>query len=162
MQVLPNYPDIDPAAIQVLTGKNVTAGISGNRFFHPFVWDKVHLFHFTYDAQGRVSQAREIAGVNGPAGDQWIEFEWEGPRLMAVRGYQGMDDKRVKNYERTLQYQGGRLVSEEIHGQGKPSHIVYKYNANRLISAECDRDITLDDRSRQVTFAANSATVVVQ
>jgi hypothetical protein len=139
-----------------------TAGIAGNRYFHPFVWDKVHYFRFTYDAQGRVVQARELDAKGAP-GDHWIEFEWNGQKLAAVRGYQGVDERqRVKNYERLLIYLNGRLMSEEIRAQGKTSKITYKYNANRLVSAECDRDVTLDDRSRQVTFAAAHPTVQVQ
>ena len=152
--VILNNPYDDPVAIQKLTGKNITMGVSGNRFFHPFVWDKIHFFRFTYDENGRVSQAREILDTSsGAPGDQWLEFDWNGLQLAAVRGYQGADEKhRVKNYERTLQYQDGRLVAEDIQSQGKPAHIKYTYNGNRLVSANCDKDLSLDDRSRLVTF----------
>jgi len=150
---LANNPYADPAAIQSLTGKNVTLGIAGNRFFDPFVWDDVHYFQFTYDNRGRVSQARELADPKGVLTDHWVDFEWDGSRLLAVNAYQGADAaRRAKVYQRTLQYQDNRLVSEEIQFQGKSSRIRYNYNGGRLVSAASDRDPSLDDRSRQVTF----------
>jgi hypothetical protein len=151
--VLLNNPYADPVAIEKLTGKNVTIGIAGNRFFNPFIWEKVHYFRLNYDESGRVRQAREIAGPKGAPGDQWLEFEWNGLQLAAIRGYQGADEKtRARNYERTMQYQEGRLASEEIQAGGKSSRIKYTYNGGRLVSAICDRDTTTDDRSRTVTF----------
>ena len=41
--VLLNNPYVDPVAIEKLTGKNVTVGIAGNRFFNPFVWERPYL-----------------------------------------------------------------------------------------------------------------------
>ena len=143
----------DPAAIQLLTGKNVAIGIAGNRFFDPFVWDKVHFFQFTYDDQGRVAQAREISDPNAAPGDQTVEFDWDGMRLLAVRAYQGSDPAhRSKVYERTLQYQGNQLVSEDVQFQGKSSKVKYTYNGGRLATAVSEKDPSLDDRSRTVTF----------
>jgi hypothetical protein len=151
--VVLNNPYADPAAIEKLIGKNVTIGIAGNRFFNPFVWEKVHYFRLNYDDSGRVIQAREIAGPKGAPLDQWLEFEWNGLQLAAIRGYSGVDEKtRARNYERTMQYQDGRLVSEEIQAAGKSSRIKYAYAGGRLVSAICDRDATIDDRSRTVTF----------
>jgi len=148
-----NDPYADPAAIRMLTGKNLAIGIAGNRFFDPFVWDKIHYFQFAYDDAGRVSQARELPDPKAAPGDQWVDFDWDGLRLTAVRAYQGADaDHRTKIYERTLQYQDNRLISEEIQFQGKTSKIRYNYNGGRLVSAVSDRDPSLDDRSRQVTF----------
>jgi hypothetical protein len=150
---LSNSPYADPVAIQLLTNRNVALGIAGNRFFDPFVWDKVHYFQLTYDDRGRVHQAREIPDPKSAPGDQWVDFEWDGWRLVAVRAYQGADaSHRTKVYERTLQYQDNRLVSEEVQFQGKSSRIRYNYNGGRLVSAVSDRDASLDDRSRQVTF----------
>jgi len=146
--VLQNNPYIDPVAIQQFTGKNVTIGIAGNRFFNPFVWDSIHYFKLTYDEQGRVIQARETRGPLSPPGDFILEFEWDGQQLDSITGYQG----KAQVYERSLQYEGGRLVSEEIQAQGKTSHIKYVYNGGRLVSATCDKDPSLDDRSRQVFF----------
>jgi hypothetical protein len=151
---LANNPYADPVAIQALTNKNVTLGIAGNRFFDPFVWDKIHYFQFTYDEAGRVSQARELSDIKAATpSDQWVDFEWDGMRLIAVRGFQGSDaTHRAKIYERTMQYQDTRLVSEEIQFQGKSSKVRYNYNGGRLVTAVSDRDPSLDDRSRQVTF----------
>lgn len=147
-----NNPYVDPVALQRLTGKNITLGIAGNRFFQPFAWDRVHYFRLTYDDYGRVAQAREIADPKAAPGDVTIEFEWDGQQLQAVRGYQGAEGRRSKIYERTMQYQDGRLVGEEVQNQGKASHIKYIYNAGRLVSAACEKDLTLDDRTRQVSF----------
>jgi hypothetical protein len=149
--VLANNPYVDPAAIATLAGKNVALGIAGNSFFEPFVWDRVHYFSLEYDQNGRVTRARELAG--GQPGDVTLEFEWNSLQLAAIRGYKGTDVKqRTKIYDRTLQYQEGRLSSEEIQSQGKTSRIKYTYMNGRLVSAECDKDATLDDRSRRVTF----------
>lgn len=151
--LLLNNRYVDPAAIQKFTGKNVAVGIGGNRFLEPFVWDRIHYFHLTYDDSGRVAQAREAADPSGPGGDFWLEFEWDGLQLDAIYGYQGKDEShRSKVYEREMQYQDGRLVGEEIQSQGKTSRIRYTYNAGRLVSANCDKDASLDDRSRVVTF----------
>jgi len=51
-----------------------------------------------------------------------------------------------------MQYESGELVSEEIGGQGKGAHIKYKYEGGHLASAICDKDASLDGRSRQVSF----------
>jgi hypothetical protein len=150
--LLLNNPYVDPIAVQKLTGKNLALGIAGNRFFNPFVWDGVHYFQLTYDDFGRVTQARELA-PGGGLGNDVVEFEWNGAQLQAVHGYSGIDpSRRVRTYERTLEYQDNRLVAEEIHGGNKNSKIKYVYNGGRLASAVCDKDPTLDDRARQVTF----------
>ncbi len=150
---LANNPYADPVAIQSLTGKNLAIGIAGNHFFDPFVWDDVHWFQLTYDDSGRVSQAREVPDPKGAPGDRWVDFEWDGPRLLAVRASQGSDAAhRTKVYQRTLQYQDNRLVSEEVQFQGKSTRIRYTYNGSKLVSAAADKDPSLDDRSRQVTF----------
>jgi hypothetical protein len=79
-------------------------------------------------------------------------------QLTAIRGYVG----KTKNYERTMQYQDGLLVTEDVQIQGKPSRIKYNYAANRLVSAEAATDTTLDNRSRKVTFLANSPSTLVK
>ena len=151
--LLLNNPYVDPAAILKFTGKNVSIGIAGNKFFEPFVWDRIHYFRFTYDGSGRVSQAREVGEPAGVPGDLWLEFDWDGWQLDGITAYQGRDENhRAKIYERSLQYQDGRLVGEEIQSQGKTSRIKYSYNTGRLVSATCDKDASLDDRSRQVIF----------
>jgi hypothetical protein len=112
----------------------------------------------TYDENGRVSKAQELSGPKGSPGEQVLEFEWNGSRLMAIRGYIG----KLKNYERTMQYQEGRLVTEQIQGQGKSSQIKYVYAGSRLVSAEAATDTTLDNRNRKVMFAANSPSTLVK
>ena len=87
-----------------------------------------------------------------------LEFEWSGTQLNAIRGYQA----KVKNYERTMQYQDGRLVGEDIQGPVKPHDIKYTYNGNRLVSAEATNDPTPDNRSRKVTFLGNSPSTQVK
>jgi hypothetical protein len=156
--LLLNNPYVDPLAIRMFTGKDVALGIAGNRFFSPFAWEKVYYFSLTYDAAGRVSRARELTGPKGTPTDLVLEFDWSGMQLNAIRGFQG----KAKTYERTMQYQDGRLVAEEVQGPGKPSHIKYVYSGNRLVSAESTNDAALDNRSRKIAFVANSASTLVK
>jgi hypothetical protein len=156
--LLLNNPYVDPLAIQKITGKNVALGIAGNRFFNPFVWEKVYYFRLTYDDSGRVSRAQELSGPKGAPGDMVLEFDWSGMQLNAIRGFQS----KIKTYERTMQYQDGKLVSEDIQGSGKPSHIKYTYTGNRLVSAESTNDAASDNRSRKIAFAANSPSTQVK
>jgi hypothetical protein len=51
-----------------------------------------------------------------------------------------------------MQYQGNQLVGEDIQSQGHSFRIKYAYSGGRLVSANCEKDTTLDDRARQVTF----------
>jgi hypothetical protein len=153
--VLPNNPYCDPAAVERLTGKNVTLGLAGNRFFNPFVWEKVHYFRLTYDESGRVRQARHLADRNGAPDSLLLEFEWDAMRLTAVRGFHlpaQEGGQRVPVYERVLQYLDNRLMGEEVRAEGRTSKIKYVYNGERLASASCEKDTTVDGRSRQVTF----------
>ncbi|MEO8593408.1 MAG: hypothetical protein ABI759_08800 [Candidatus Solibacter sp.] len=156
--LLPNNPHVDPLAIQKLTGKDITQGIAGNRFFNPYVWEKLYYFRFTYDDAGRVSRAQELTGPKGTPTDLVLELEWSGLQLMAIRGFQA----KAKIYERTMQYQDGRLIGEEVQGSGKSAHLKYTYLGTRLQMAESPNDPTLDNRSRKVAFAANSATTLVK
>jgi hypothetical protein len=150
--LLSNNPYVDPIAIQRLTGKDVALGVSGNKYFQPFVWDGIHYFRFTYDSRGRVALAREIADPSSAPGDSSLEFDWDGWQLTAIRGYRGLGNQRRQVYERTMEYQDGRLASEQIQSQGKSWRIKYSYTGGKLAAANCDRDPSLDDRSRQVTF----------
>jgi hypothetical protein len=155
--VLPNNPMVDVLALQKLTGKDVTVGVAFNRFFNPFVFEKVHYFRMAYDAQGRAVSARElVGGPGGTPGEQSLEFDWDGMQLTGIRGYVG----KSKNYERTMVYQGARLISEDIAAESKPSQIKYTYQGNRLVSADAGKDATLDNRSRKITFRASSPTTV--
>ena len=154
--VLPNNGYIDPLAAERLAGVNMTLGFAGNRYFNPYVWEKLCFFRFIYDDRGRVQRAIEIAAPGGPATNYIVEFEWNGLQLAALRGYEGPDEQhRTKVYERTMQYAEGRLTSETVTLQGRSSRISYTYRADRLVSANCDKNAHTDGRSRQVLFAAN-------
>jgi hypothetical protein len=156
--LLLNNPWVDLAAIQKFTGKNIAVGIAGNRFFSPFVWEKISYFRLTYDESGRVSRAQELSGPKGAPVDTVLEFDWSGMQLNAIRGFQA----KAKIYERTMQYQDGKLVAEEVQGPGKASRTKYTYSGNRLISAESTNDPALDNRSRKVAFVGNSASTQVK
>jgi hypothetical protein len=157
--VLPlNSPLVDPVAIQRATGKNVAMVVAGNPFFSPFVWEKLYYFRVVYDDSGRIARAQQLSGPQGAPAEQTLEFEWNGMQLTAIHGYLG----KTANYVRSLQYQDGRLVSEEIQGQGKPSHIKYNYAGDRLMTAEAAVDPTLDNRSRKVAFVGNSPSTLVK
>ena len=154
--ILLNNPYIDPIAEQRLTGRNIATGIAGNRFFNPFVWEKPYRFRLTYDELGRVAEAQEITEPVGTPGNLIVKFEWNGRQLSAVSAYEGPDEHhRAKIYERTLSYEGGRLMDEEVQSQGRQGRIKYVYKADKLVSASCDKNACLDGRSRQVMFASN-------
>jgi hypothetical protein len=150
--LLSNSPYVDVPAVQKFAHKNVGLGISGNKYFLPFVWDEIHYFRLTYDEAGRVVEARELSDPSSEPGDSSLEFNWDGMHLTAIRGYQGTGSQRHETYERTLIYQGGRLESEQIRYQGKTSKITYTYNGSALTTASCEHDPSLDDRSRTVVF----------
>jgi hypothetical protein len=151
--VVINNPYVDPIAVQKLTGKNVTLGIAGNKYFMPFVWDGIHYFRFTYDDAGRVVRAQEIPDPRATTGDSLVEFKWEGMQLKSITAYSMSGNQRGgKTYERTLTYHGGQLTEEDIQNQGKSSKIVYKYAGSKLVSAKCDKEMILDGRERQVLF----------
>jgi len=159
--ILPNSPLIDTAMLGRLTGRQATVGVAGNRFFHPFVWERPYYFAFEYDERGRVKSARQLAekepGARPPV---LAEFEWNEMRLQAVRVYQltAADAPRGPQiYERTMQYQQDRLVGEEFRAGQKDGKIKYVWNGATLVSAECDKDESLDQRSREVFFAAAGA-----
>ena len=156
--LLLDNPYVDPLAIEKITGTNIAQGIAGNRFFSPFVWEKIYYFRLTYDPSGRVSRARELSGPKGTPGDLVLEFEWSGMQLNAIRGVQG----NARVYQRTMQYQDGKLVAEEVQGPGKASHIKYTYSGNRLVSAESTNDPALDNRSRKVSFMGNSPSTLMK
>lgn len=148
--ILINHPLVDPVMVQKLKGSNITLGMAGNRFFHPFVWEKPHYFQLNYDQAGRVQSALLL-----PNHEVLVEFDWSGLRLSRIQAFQlagGNESKRIPVYERRLHYQEDRLVAEEIHSRGKVSHIKYTYNGDRLVAADCEKDESLDGRSRQVTF----------
>jgi hypothetical protein len=144
-----NSPRVDTRIAEKATGKRAAVGFSGNRYFHPFAWDAIHLFELDYDEQGRVVHAWELGEPKAPR----LDFTWDGQRLLKVTGRDSAAPANVV-YTRTLSYNGDRLVSENIsYSGGKSSKIEYKYDKQgRLASAECDADHSLDGRSRKVHF----------
>jgi hypothetical protein len=146
--LLPNNPFLDAAAIERLTGKQVAVGVAGNRFFHPFVWERPYYFTFQYDAQGRVKTAWQLTEQSPVR----AEFEWNDLRLASVKVYQSGGQLI---YERTMQYVQDRLMGEEFRMGQKDGRIKYVYNGAVLVSAECEKDESLDNRSREVTFVTS-------
>lgn len=144
-----NNPRLDTRLAWKITGKRAAVGFSGNRFFHPFVWDAIHLFELDYDDQGRVQHAWELGDPNAPR----LDFAWDGQRLLRISAH---DASGGVIYARVLNYSGDRLTSEAItQPGGKGSRIEYKYDKQgRLVEADCDSDQTLDGRSRKVHFAS--------
>ncbi len=147
---------VDPVLFEKVGGENIAVGVSGNRFFHPFIWHRLYFFQLKYDVQGRVSQALEFQSKDPLASPRTLlEFDWEGLRLSGIRGYQ-VTNSDFKNksliYERRQQYQENRLVGEEIRSGGKTSKIKYLYAGTQLVAAECDKDESIDGRSRKVVF----------
>jgi hypothetical protein len=146
-----NSPRVDTRLAYMATGKRVAVGFSGNRYFHPFVWDAIHIFELDYDDQGRVRHAWELDEPNAPR----LDFTWEGKRLMSVIAKTNSEETV---YSRTLIYSGDRLISETITHGGKASHIQYKYNKQGvLLEADCDADLSLDGRSRKAEFVDETA-----
>jgi hypothetical protein len=148
-----NSPRLDTQLAFEATGKRVAVVFSGNSYFHPFVWDAIHLFEVDYDSQGRVQHAWELDNPGAPR----LDFTWQGKQLMQINGYAATGGAVV--YSRTLQYSGDKLVSETItSNSGKSSHIKYKYDKqDRMIEADCEDDHALDGRSRQIEFIVDAA-----
>ncbi len=143
-----NNPRVDTRLAFKATGKRAAVGFSGNRFFHPFAWDGIHLFELDYDEGGRVLHAWEL----GDPRAQILDFTWEGQRLVKVTGREGSSSGAVV-YTRQLNYSGDHLTSESISFEGKGSKIEYKYDKQgRLVEADCEADRSLDGRSRKVYF----------
>jgi YD repeat-containing protein len=140
---------VDTRIAKKATGKRAAVGFSGNRYFHPFAWDAIHLFELDYDEQGRVIHAWELGEPKAPR----LDFTWDGQRLLKVTGRDSAAPANVV-YTRSLNYNGDKLASETItHAGGKSSKIEYKYDKQgRLVSAECDADHSLDGRTRKVHF----------
>jgi hypothetical protein len=151
--VLLNDRYVDPVSVQRLTGQEIAETIAGNPYFNPFVWMQPCYFRIKYDDSGRVAEARQLAGLHGAPTDNLVQFEWQDSKLMAVRGFQVHGQDKAPVYNRTLQYEGDRLIAEDIEAQGRVSHIKYRYEGDRLIGANCDKDTSADGRSRLVTFA---------
>jgi hypothetical protein len=141
-----NNPRLDTRLAFKMTGKRAAVGFSGNAYFHPFVWDAIHLFELDYDEQGRVFHAWELDNPGAPR----LDFAWDGQRLLKVTGH---DSAGAVVYSRTLNYSGDRLNGETISGPGGTSHIEYKYDKQgRMVEASANADHSLDGRSRKIYF----------
>jgi hypothetical protein len=154
--LLPNYPYLDAESIRMLTGKRLAITVAGNRFFNPFVWERPYMFALDYDERGRVKSASEIPAADAPPRPPVVaEFAWDDYKLSSIRVFQQIEGAASPPlvYERSLRYQQGRLAGEEIRAGGKTSSIKYNWKADQLVSAECDKDESLDNRSREVFFA---------
>lgn len=152
--LLSNSKLFDPIAIERVTGAKSAKVVAGNRFFNPFVWNGIHYFVLDYDESGRARSATEVTGPNSAPGELvTAEFDWDGLKLAAIRVFQQAGNSRSQIYERKQIYQDNRLIGEEIRSQGKTSKIKYEYRGSVLVSADCDKDESLDARSREVFFA---------
>jgi len=158
--VLVNYPFADLQMIQRLTGRQPALTVTGNRYFNPFIWERPYVFSLEYDEQGRVTSARQLPGGDGPQRPPVkVEFSWDGLRLTSIKAYQlveGGSAPPALIYERVQRYVQDRLVGEEIRAGGKSSSIKYNWNAGALVSAECGKDESVDNRSRDVSFAGSA------
>jgi hypothetical protein len=154
--LLPNNPFFDPRMILRLTGRPAAMTVAPNRFFHPFVWQEPVPFALEYDEMGRIVLAREIRDAGGLSSQPvTASFTWDGPRLAAIRVSQPPHSgaQPVVVYERTMRYSQGRLIGEEIRAGARSSSIRYVWKGDLLASAECEKDETLDGRSRKVVFS---------
>ena len=142
-----NNPRLDSRLAWKITGKRAAVGFSGNRFFHPFVWDAIHLFELDYDDQGRIAHAWELGDPKAPR----LDFTWDHQRLVKITANDGAQGVI---YSRVLSYSGDHLTSESISQPGgKSARIEYKYDKQgHLVEADCAADHTLDGRSRKVHF----------
>lgn len=159
--VLPNTPLADPQMALRLAGRNIALTVAGNRFFNPFVWERPYVFSVEYDSQGRAQRAHQLPEAGPSARPPVVaEFSWDGFRLSEIRVFQPTEGVSSPPliYQRRLRYEQGRLVGEEIRAGAKSSSIKYKWNAGQLVSAECEKDETLDGRSRDVFFASPART----
>lgn len=156
--LLSTNPRLDLPIIEKLTGVQLGYTVAGNRYFHPFVWEKPTVFRVSYDESGRVKYAFPEASGKTPA--EIYEFVWAGQQLQQISLYPQLADASADKskilYRRSLTYSDGKLVNEKIIGpSAKPASIEYKYQGQQLISAECSEDSTIDGRSRKVIFAVH-------
>ena len=155
-----NNPYIDPAMVKLFTGRELTIGVAGNRYFNPFVWERVYFFQLSYDESGRVKTARQRPDLSldegGRGGDPvTLEFQWDGNRLTGITAYStaGYDaGNKSPVYERRMTYSGNKLMGESIRHGSKKAKIDYKYSGDTLATAALDDDDSVDNRSRVVSF----------
>jgi tetratricopeptide (TPR) repeat protein len=135
-------PAVNPYMVERLTGKRVATIVAGNPWFQPFVWTDTYSFLAEYDAEGHVKSAKPLHAKDG---GKPLDFVWDGDKLLSIT-------ERGGEYRRDMKYDGARLMSETVVYRGRTSKINYKYNGERLVEADCDTDLSIDARSRHVTF----------
>lgn len=155
--MLSNHPRVNLMMVEKLTGAQLGYTVAGNRYFHPFSWDKPMAFRLSYDELGRVKNA--YPDTPGKPVAEIYEFVWEGQQLQQISLYgqqaNGAADPAKLLYRRVMSYSDGKLMNEKVMGvAGKAVLIEYKYQGQQLVSAECSEDSTLDGRSRKVMFGA--------
>ncbi|MGC4052821.1 MAG: tetratricopeptide repeat protein [Paludibaculum sp.] len=156
--LLSNHPLLDLSYIERELHQQVGLIVAGNRYFHPFVWETPVVFRVSYDELGRVASARQVieAGTGRSLAPEVATFTWEGAKLQAIlvsgARADGTADPARPLYSRKLRYVNGRLAGEDISYGGYHARIEYRFNGGRLVSADCEKDHSLDGRSRQVRF----------
>ena len=141
--VLPDHPYVDPAVLAVVEGGPVTSVIAGNSYFNPFLWDGVHAFTVTYDAQGRAETAQEWNA------DNLVRFSWEGNQLVAIRAYRKGNDSPY--YQRTITYAGAVIASEDYSVNGRNGKIKYSYTNGKNL-----QQIKIENEGREWTARPRS------
>lgn len=121
--LLQDSPQFNPAVLTVLEGP-VSTTVAGNSFFNPFIWDGLHYFTVTYDAQGRMSRAREWNA------DNLVRFTWSGDRLTEVRAFR--KDSSIPYYQRSISYSGSMIVAETYTESNRTGQIKYVYSGKVL------------------------------
>jgi hypothetical protein len=104
--VFPSHSLVDIGILNVLEGQPLGTTIAGNSVFNPFMWDGLHYFTVTYDAQGHADTAQEW-GV-----DNRVMFSWDGQRLKEIRAYH--KDSSTPYYRRSITYKGALIDNEEV------------------------------------------------
>jgi hypothetical protein len=121
--LLQDSPHFNAAVLTVLEGP-IATGIAGNSFFNPFIWDGLHYFALTYDAQGRLSTAREWNA------DNLVCFTWLGDRLTEIRAFR--KDSPTPYYQRTISYSGAMILGESYAQGTRTGQIKYVYSGKVL------------------------------
>jgi len=121
--LLQDSAQFNPAVLAILEGPLSTT-VAGNSFFNPFIWDGLHYFSLTYDAQGRMNTAREWNA------DNLLRFTWTGDRLTEIRGFR--KDSSTPYYQRTISYSGTMILGEAYSEGSRTGQIKYVYSGKVL------------------------------
>jgi hypothetical protein len=127
--VLRNDPAIDTEVVRYLLG-DVTTLVSGNSFFNPFIWDGVHYFTVTYDAEARVTTAKEWNT------DSVLHFSWDKQRLVEITAFHSKESEPY--YQRVISYSGPNISGEQYSSGGHNGRIKYQYTKDALTSVKVE------------------------